>query len=100
MRTAASGYVATLAQASGFGVIWLVEMDLDETVYLCTAGFDVVWGGHTYAGAGDVGSIDAVADSAGERQALRFTLSSVPLDLLSMAMGGGPDANMTGTTSR
>jgi hypothetical protein len=89
MRTAASGYLAALSQGNGFGVILLVEMDLDSTVYLCSAGFDVVWGGHTYQGAGDVGSIDPVSDSAGEREALRLTLASVPLDYLSLAMGGG-----------
>lgn len=89
MRTAASGYLSALTQRNGFGVILLLQMDLDATVYLCTAGFDVTYGGQTYAGAGDVGSIAAVTDSAGERQALQLTLSSVPPDYLSLAMGGG-----------
>jgi len=89
MRTASSGFLSALTQANGFGVILLLQMDLDTTVYLCSAGFDVVYGGNTYAGAGDVGSIAAVTDSAGERQSLSISLSSVPVDYLSLAMGGG-----------
>jgi hypothetical protein len=89
MRTAASGFLSALTQRNGFGVILLLQMDLDATVYLCSAGMDVTYGGNTYMGAGDVGSIAAVSDSAGERQALQLTLSSVPVDYLSMAMGGG-----------
>lgn len=89
MRTAASGALAALGSRGGFGVILLVQMDLDTTVYLCTAGFDVTYGGHTYVGAGQVGSVDSITDTAGERQSVRLTLSSVPVEYLSLALGGG-----------
>lgn len=89
MRTPTTAASTALASATGWGVVLLVQMDLDSTVYLCTAGFDVTYGGQIYQGAGDVGSVDAIGDSAGERQPLRLTLSSVPVSYLSLALTGG-----------
>lgn len=88
MRTAVSAALTALASQS-VGLIYLIQMDLTSTVYLCTAGFDVTYGGNTYQGAGDVGTVDAVNDSAGERQPIRFTLASVPVAYLSLALNGG-----------
>lgn len=89
MRTPSAAYLAATQQQGGFGVMLLLQMDLDETVYMCTAAYDVVWGGHTYAGAGTVGTVEAIDDTAAERQGIKLTLSSVPVDYLSLALGAG-----------
>lgn len=86
MRTLSTAGLAALS-GSSIGVTLLIEMDLDSTVYLSMSGVDFEYGGHTWVGAASVGSIDEVRDSAGERQSLKMTLSSVPTSLLSLALG-------------
>lgn len=68
-------------------IVMLLEMQLDETVYLSSAGMDFEYDGKTWMGAAKVGEVSDIRDSSGERQALTFTLSSVPTDLLSLSVG-------------
>lgn len=89
MRTAAAGALSALAGQS-LGTIWLIRMDLaGGTVYLNTSASNVVWAGSTWMGAGVVGMVDAVQDQSGERRGLKFTLSSVPPEYLSLGLSGG-----------
>lgn len=88
MRTGDSSALATLSGQSAM-IVWLIRMDLADSVYLCTATHDVVWGGHTWMGAGVIGSVDEVQDSTGERRGLKFSMSSVPTEYLSLAMTAG-----------
>lgn len=86
MRAAASEALAAL-DGRQVGVAILVEMDLDATVYLSTAGVDLEWDGKAWLGASRVASISEVSDSAGERKSLNFGLSSVTPELLSASLG-------------
>lgn len=64
----------------------LIQMDLSSTVRLCLAGVNLEYGGHTWTGCGAIGGIDPIVDSAGDRKGVRFTLSSVPNDILALAL--------------
>ncbi len=88
MRTAV-GSALTALQSQSLMLIWLVRMDLVDSVYLNTSVVNVVWDSKTWMGAGLVGGIDSVEDSSGERRGLKFSLSSVPSEYLSLAMAGG-----------
>lgn len=86
MRVLAANALAAL-NGRTIPIVMLIEMQLDETVYLSSAGVDFEYDGITWMGAAKVGEVSAVRDSAGERQALTFTLSSVPYDLLAISVG-------------
>lgn len=64
MRTVVASASAAL-QAQSLMIIWLVRLDLADSIFLSTSLSDVVWDGKTWLGAGMVGSIDAVDDSSG-----------------------------------
>lgn len=78
---------ASVLQAERMAAALLIEMRLTSTVCLCTAGVDLDWGGRTWQGAGFVGSIDEVSESAGDQKPLTFQLSSVPNEFLALALG-------------
>lgn len=64
----------------------LIKMELtDGTVYLSSA-MDIEHASQVWLGAGRVGSISTIESGVSEKQALRFTLSSVPSTNLSFAM--------------
>jgi len=65
----------------------LVELRLPTPVYLCTAGVDLVYGGKTWSGIGLLGSMDEIADAIADYKPVRFSLSSVPNDVLGLALG-------------
>lgn len=85
MRTLSNAAVAAL-QRSPLPIALLVEMDLTTTVYLCTAGINLVIGGNTYLGAGGLGRIEAVQESPAEIKPLRFELSGVPSTQIALAL--------------
>lgn len=85
MRSVSSSSITAL-QANTAAVCVLVELDLTSIVYLCSAGVDLVYGGNTWVGAAKFGSIESLMDAASERRALQFTLSSVPNDVLAIAL--------------
>lgn len=90
MRAAAAQALAALG-ARSVGVILLVQMDLDSTVYLSST-VDLEYDGKLWLGAGRVGAISAIQDGVSERQALRFSLSGVPEEHLAISL----DATLTG----
>lgn len=73
-------------QGPAVPLIPLIFMDLTSPLRIAIAGVSPVYGGHTWIGCGIVGSMSPVTDSNGERKGLRFTLSSVPADLLAIAL--------------
>lgn len=85
MRTAAAGALAAVA-GRALGMCLLIQADLTSTIYLATAGVNVEWSGQTWLGISTVGAVDPINDAAGERQPLRFALSSVPNDVLAIAL--------------
>lgn len=85
MRTLSAGEVTALS-ASPLPLVILVEIDLTSTLYLCTAGMDLLVSGNTYLGAGGLGRIDAVQDSPAEIKSLSFQLSGVPSSQVSLVL--------------
>jgi hypothetical protein len=85
MRTIAPAAAAALA-GQAVPLIGLLDLLFDIPVRLSTTPFDVVYGGNTYKGVGNLGSIDQVDDSPGEYKAMKFTLSGVNNDTLAIAL--------------
>lgn len=79
---------AALSALSGGTVVLaqLVQMDLSQTLYLSTAGFDLVWDGKTWRGAPGLGTIEAIEDSVGEVKGARFQLAAVASDQIALAL--------------
>lgn len=68
------------------GLALLVEMQLSTApLYAATCPVDINWNGNTYLGGRQV-AIDDIKDQGGEVQALRFTLSGVPSEMLAIAL--------------
>ena len=66
----------------------LVYMDLPAgALYLNTSPATIEWDGHTWVGAGSMGSIEQIKDAPSGRDGLRFNLSGVPQSLLAEAIG-------------
>jgi hypothetical protein len=85
MKTLSAPALAALAQPC-VPLTALIQLDLSSTVYLNTSGWNLVWAGHTYTGAGAVGRVDAMEDAPGEIKGLRFELSGVPSSMLALAL--------------
>lgn len=86
MRSLTSAAQITLASGNG-ALMLLVDMLFAQPLFLCTAPIAVNWNGHTYLAAGPLGKIDAATDTAGDAQAVTFTLSGVPSENLALALG-------------
>lgn len=67
-------------------LVLLLEMQLTETVRLCSSTYEVTFEGNDYLGVGILGSVGVVNDSPGEYKPLRFNLSGVSTDVLAIAM--------------
>lgn len=67
-------------------LVILVEMLLSQPVRLSTAAHAIDWDGKTFQGAGALGSVDTVQDATGEPKSIKFVISGVPTELLSLAM--------------
>jgi hypothetical protein len=65
----------------------LVEMRFDTPLYLCTAGIDLDYDGKSWKGIGLLGAIDEISSEIGDVKPLRMSLSSVPNDVLGLALG-------------
>lgn len=88
MRDIASGALTALASGRCKGAL-LVFMDLAAgPLRLCSGSRSVVADGYTWQAVGTLGSVDAIADKAGEadRQTLKLTLSAVSSDTLVSAL--------------
>jgi hypothetical protein len=80
--------VESASQAAQVGIVQFVEMIFDsDPVYLCSAGYNIVWDSKTWFGVGQLGTIDEVVDNiSGEVVGLSFTLSGIPSINLSYAL--------------
>lgn len=85
MRTL-SGAASAALSSSRVTIATLVEMMLTQPIRLNSSPVNLPWGGYDWLGAGNLGAIDEVKDSPGERKPLRFSLSAVPSDQLSLAL--------------
>lgn len=81
--------VAAVLNSDHVNLFYMLEMEFRTgTVYLTNLGFDVVWDGQVYTGAGAVGSVEEVREtSASEATGLKFSLSGIPSDMVSIALG-------------
>ena len=86
MRSLTSGAVTALGSPA-LGMVLLIEMGFSPPLYVASSAVSIVWSGNTYLGAGPLGAVEAVRDSAGDAQALQFTLSGVPTENLALAIG-------------
>ena len=75
------------SQGYALGVVWLVEIDLAAPVYVNSSIHDLKddASGITYLGRGGLGSVEDVADTAGEFPQLKFSLSGVPDEYIALA---------------
>lgn len=88
MRTLNSDALALLARIEAgdqIPLVQLVEMLFDTPLRFTTAGHSIIWDGDTYASAG-LGTIDPIEDSAGEVQALQFTLPGITPEQIAIAL--------------
>jgi len=75
------------ALASGYcGLAQLVHMELSAPLRVNTSAWNLTWNGGLYLGAGLVGAVSAINETAGELQGVEFTLSAVPVEMLSLAL--------------
>lgn len=75
MRSVTPSALAAVASRA-LAIFMLVRMELDEAVYLSSAG-DLEFDGKVWLGSGHVGSISPIEDSEAGRDALRFSLNGV-----------------------
>lgn len=86
MRSLTAGALTVLSHERP-PVILLVEMMFSPPVRVATSAVHVEWGGHTWLGAGPLGAVEPVQDTAGDATGLRFTLSGVPSESIALALG-------------
>lgn len=91
MRNIPPDAVAALASPQA-PVCLLIRMDLTAPVFVTTADANIEYDGETWLGVSLVGSVEQIADSVGEQAALNFTLSSVPNDVLALALESANEA--------
>lgn len=85
MRTIESSAEAALGE-SGVAIVLLLEMELSETVRMCSSPYEVTFEGNDYLGVGNLGAVGVVNDSPGEYKPLRLNLSGVSTDVLAIAL--------------
>lgn len=78
-------------QASNVPCMVLVELDFAEgTVRLTNAGYDFQWGGHTWTGAGDLGTISAIEEGLDlQMYGCNLTLSGISSEYVAECLGVG-----------
>lgn len=86
MRGLTAGAIAALSAAE-VPVILLVEMGFTPVLRMATSAVDIVWSGNTYLRTGNLGAVEVIRDSAGDAQALQFSLSGVPSENIALALG-------------
>lgn len=91
MRSLSSTSQSVLASGSIPTMILLLTMETTPVVRLNSTSATVSYQGNDYLGAGNFGSIDSIADVPGDQGGLKFTLSGVPTDTISLALQDAPN---------
>lgn len=81
-----SGPAASALASGRVALVLLVEMQLTSTLRLASSAVTISWGGFDWLGAGSLGAVEEVADTAGDYKSLRFVLSGVPASNLAIAL--------------
>jgi hypothetical protein len=85
MRTIAPTASAVLA-GQEVPLVVLVEMLLTLPIRMASTPYNVVYGGQTYVGLGQFGSVEEIDDSPGEYKSVQFALTGVQNDMLTIAL--------------
>ncbi len=88
MRTinpAATALLASIAAGEQVPLVQLVRLDLDETIYLTTAGHAISWDGQTWV-SGGLGTLEPIEDAEGDVMALQFSLPGVSAEQIAIAL--------------
>jgi hypothetical protein len=86
MRTLTAGAIAALSAAQ-VPIILLVEMGFTPVLRMATSAVDIDWSGNTYLRTGNLGAVEVIRDTAGDAQALQFSLSGVPSENIALSLG-------------
>jgi hypothetical protein len=76
---------ATELLGGRFAACMLIKLELTEDVCVATCRDTIEWDGNTFLGGRSIG-VDRIKDSSGEVQGLRFGISGVPVEYLSIAL--------------
>jgi hypothetical protein len=83
MRTLSALNTAQLTSRSIAPVFFLSITFLSGPMYLCTAPFNITWGGFTWLGVGDLGEIGTISEGTGiQAQGTTVTLNAIDNSLL------------------
>ncbi len=66
-------------------VVQLIDMQFTPNLRYTTAGHNIEWDGETWITAG-IGTVDPIEDSAGEVQALQFSLPGISAEQIALAL--------------
>jgi hypothetical protein len=86
MRSLSAGAITTLSDPRPPAVL-LVAMGFSPVVRLASSAVHIEWDGFTWLGAGPLGAVEPIKDTAGDAQGLKFALSGVPSDNIALALG-------------
>lgn len=86
MRTLTAGAITALS-AAHVPLVLLVEMGYSPVLRMATSSVDIVWSGNTYLRTGNLGAVEVIRDSAGDAQAIQFSISGVPSENIALALG-------------
>lgn len=83
-----TGAMTTALAGTNLAPLMFAALYFDSgTVRVTNLAFDISWGGYTWTGAGQVGSIDAIVESeATQSGGIAFTLSGIPAPMISAAL--------------
>lgn len=85
MRTLTAGAVVAL-NSNAVPLILLLELGFTPKVLANSSAVDVDWNGQTFLRTGNLGAVDPVRDTGGELSGLKFTISGVPSENISLAL--------------
>lgn len=84
LNTAALALLGRIQAGEQIPLVQLIEIELDVTLYLTTAGLPLVWAGQTWQAIGL--AVGPVENEVGEFQSLVFTLPAVSPEQLAIAL--------------
>lgn len=86
MRSVSAAVEAAFASGEAT-LVTLVEIEFpSQTVYLCSANWNIVWNGNTYLGASGLGAISVITDQPGELPGIQLELLNADSATISLAL--------------